>query len=191
MIEWVKLSSLILDQIFNYGPKISDIFKSKEKKNKQFQLKILCNDIANEIQKNLLSDLKTMMDYSLTIPLKKENIEEINKTIQNIIDIESEKMNTKFRDLIINQFNDMLVDNLLCTPKYHNLLVVGNDSIYQIINLLYNGKSTLSENYEKFHLFYTHKAEFRPGLLLYALNLDDKANLDKTPNNSNPNTAID
>ena len=187
MIEWIKLTSLIVDQIFNYGPKISNIFKSKEKKNKQFQLKILCNDIANEIQKSLLNELKTMMDYSLTVPLKKENIEEINKTIQNIIDIESEKMIIKFTDLIINQFNDMLVDNLLCTPKYHNILVVGNNSIYKIINLLYNDKSTLSENYEKFHLFSTQKAEFRPGLLMYALNIDDK----KTPNDSNQNKNND
>ena len=187
MIEWIKLSSLIIDQIFNYGPKISKIFKTKEKKNRQFQLKILCNDIANEIQKSLLNDLKTMMDYSLTVPLKKESIEEINKTIQNIIDIESEKMIAKFSDLIINQFNDMLVDNLICTPKYHNLVVVGNSSIYKIINLLYNDKSTLSEKYEKFHLFSTQNAEFRPGLLLYALNIDDNLNTEKTPNDSNQN----
>ena len=187
MIEWIKLSSLIIDQIFNYGPKISKIFKTKEKKNRQFQLKILCNDIANEIQKSLLNDLKTMMDYSLTVPLKKEDIEEINKTIQNIIDIESEKMIAKFSDLIINQFNDMLVDNLICTPKYHNLVVVGNSSIYKIINLLYNDKSTLSEKYEKFHLFSTQNAEFRPGLLLYALNIDDNLNTEKTPIDSNQN----
>ena len=187
MIEWIKLSSLIIDQIFNYGPKISHIFKSKEKKNKQFQLKILCNDIANEIQKSLLNDLKTLMDYSLTIPLKKENLEEINKAIQNILDIESEKIIFKMKDIIINQFNEMLVDNLLFTPKYHNLLIVGNNSIYKVINLLYNNKSTVKEKYEKFHLFSTEIAEFRPGLLIYALDIDDKLNEEKVPKDSNPN----
>ena len=187
MIEWIKLSSLIIDQIFNYGPKISNIFKSKEKKNKQFQLKILCNDIANEIQKSLLNDLKTLMDYSLTIPLKKENLEEINKAIQNILDIESEKIIFKMKDIIINQFNEMLVDNLLFTPKYHNLLIVGNNSIYKVINLLYNNKSTVKEKYEKFHLFSTEIAEFRPGLLIYALDIDDKLNEEKVPKDSNPN----
>ena len=187
MIEWIKLSSLIIDQIFNYGPKISNIFKSKEKKNKQFQLKILCNDIANEIQKSLLNDLKTLMDYSLTVPLKKENIEEINKTIQNVIKLESEKIIIKMKDIIISQFNDMLIDNLLCTPKYHNLLIVGNNSIYKVINLLYNNKSTLTEKYEKFHLFSTQIADFRPGLLIYALNIDEKLKEEKTPKDSNPN----
>ena len=184
MIEWIKVSSLIIDQIFNYGPKISDIFKSKEKKNKQFQLKILCNDIANEIQKNLLNDLKTVMDYSVNVPLKKENLEEINKAIQSIIDIESLKMTEKMKDIIINQFNEMLIDNLLSTPKYHNLLLVGNKSIYKIINLLYNNKTNLPQNYEKYHLFSTQNAEFRPGLLIYALNIEDKLNYEKTPNNS-------
>ena len=184
MIEWIKVSSLIIDQIFNYGPKISDIFKSKEKKNKQFQLKILCNDIANEIQKNLLNDLKTVMDYSVNVPLKKENLEEINKAIQSIIDIESLKMTEKMKDIIINQFNEMLIDNLLSTPKYHNLLLVGNKSIYKIINLLYNNKTDLPQNYEKYHLFSTQNAEFRPGLLIYALNIEDKLNYEKTPNNS-------
>ena len=184
MIEWIKVSSLIIDQIFNYGPKISDIFKSKEKKNKQFQLKILCNDIANEIQKNLLNDLKTVMDYSVNVPLRKENLEEVNKTIQSIIDIESLKMTEKMKDIIINQFNEMLIDNLLSTPKYHNLLLVGNKSIYKIINLLYNNKTNLPQNYEKYHLFSTQNAEFRPGLLIYALNIEDKLNYEKTPNNS-------
>ena len=184
MIEWIKVSSLIIDQIFNYGPKISDIFKSKEKKNKQFQLKILCNDIANEIQKNLLNDLKTVMDYSVNVPLRKENLEEVNKTIQSIIDIESLKMTEKMKDIIINQFNEMLIDNLLSTPKYHNLLLVGNNSIYKIINLLYNNKTDLPQNYEKYHLFSTQNAEFRPGLLIYALNIEDKLNYEKTPNNS-------
>ena len=187
MLEWIKVSSLIIDQIFNYGPKITKIFKTKEQKNKQFQLKILCNDIANEIQKSLLNDLKTLMDYSLTVPLKKENIEEINKTIQNVIKLESEKIIIKMKDIIISQFNDMLIDNLLCTPKYHNLLIVGNNSIYKVINLLYNNKSTLTEKYEKFHLFSTQIADFRPGLLIYALNIDDKLNEEKAPKDSNPN----
>ena len=185
MIEWIKLSSLIIDQIFNYGPKISKIFKSKEQKNKQFQLKILCNDIANEIQKSLLNDLKTMMDYSVNVPLKKENIEEINNTIQNVINNESDKMVIRMKDLIINQFNDMLLDNLLCTPKYHNLLIVGNDSIYRLINALYKNKTTMNNNYEKYHLFSTPNADFRPGLLLYALNINE--NLEKSPNDSIPN----
>ena len=185
MIEWIKLSSLIIDQIFNYGPKISKIFKSKEQKNKQFQLKILCNDIANEIQKSLLNDLKTMMDYSVNAPLKKENIEEINNTIQNVINNESDKMLVRMKDLIINQFNDMLLDNLLCTPKYHNLLIVGNDSIYRLINVLYKNKTTMNNNYEKYHLFSTPNADFRPGLLLYALNINE--NLEKSPNDSIPN----
>ena len=185
MLEWIKVSSLIIDQIFNYGPKITKIFKTKEQKNKQFQLKILCNDIANEIQKSLLNDLKTVMDYSVNVPLKKENIEEINKSIQNVIDIEKEKMLIKMKDIIINQFNDILIDNLLCTPKYHNLLIVGNDSIYQIINKLYNNKTTLNTEYEKFHLFSTPNAEFRPGLLLYALNIKNNLFFDKLPNDSN------
>ena len=127
------------------------------------------------------------MDYSLTVPLKKENLEEINKAIQNILDIESEKIIFKMKDIIINQFNEMLVDNLLFTPKYHNLLIVGNNSIYKVINLLYNNKSTVKEKYEKFHLFSTEIAEFRPGLLIYALDIDDKLNEEKVPKDSNPN----
>ena len=185
MLEWIKVSSLIIDQIFNYGPKITKIFKTKEQKNKQFQLKILCNDIANEIQKSLLNDLKTVMDYSVNVPLKKEDIEEINKSIQKVIDIESQKMLIKMKDIIINQFNDILIDNLLCTPKYHNLLIVGNDSIYQIINKLYNNKTTINNEYEKFHLFSTPNAEFRPGLLLYAYNIKNNLLFDKFPNDSN------
>ena len=66
------------------------------------------------------------MDYSVNVPLRKENLEEVNKTIQSIIDIESLKMTEKMKDIIINQFNEMLIDNLLSTPKYHNLLLVGN-----------------------------------------------------------------
>jgi len=182
MLEWIKVSSLIIDQIFTYGPKITKIFKSKEQKHKQFQLKILCNDIANQIQKTLLNDLKTMMDYSVNVPLKKEHIDEFNKSIQNVIDLESETMTTNLKDIIINQFNDMLIDNLLCTPKYHNLLIVGNDSIYKIINLLYNDKTTITNDYENFHLFSTQKAEFRPGLLLYSMNI--KNSLEKFPDDS-------
>ena len=184
MLEWIKVSSLIIDQIFNYGPKITKIFKTKEQKNKQFQLKILCNDIANEIQKSLLNDLKTVMDYSVNVPLKKENIDEMNKSIQNVIDIESDKMLIKMKDIIINQFNDILIDNLLCTPKYHNLLIAGNDSIYQIINKLYNNKTPLNTEYEKFHLFSTQNAEFRPGLLLYSLNIKKNLIFDTFPNDS-------
>ena len=124
------------------------------------------------------------MDYSVNVPLRKENLEEVNKTIQSIIDIESLKMTEKMKDIIIYQFNEMLIDNLLSTPKYHNLLLVGNNSIYKIINLLYNNKTNLPQNYEKYHLFSTQNAEFRPGLLIYALNIEDKLNYEKTPNNS-------
>ena len=183
MIEWVKLSSLIVDQIFNYGPKISDIFKSKEKKHKQFQLKILCNDIANQLQKNLLTDLKTMMDYSVNIPLKKEEFNEINEVIKKLINIESNKIQIKMKDLIINQFNEIIMDNLICTPKYHNLVIVGSNEIYKIINKFYEDDFTIKDNFDKFQLFCTKKAEFRAGLLLYAFNISDKLDLTeiKTP----------
>ena len=149
MLEWIKLSTIIIDQIFNYGPKINNIFKSKEKKNKQTQLKILCNDIANEIQKSLLSDLKAMMDYSVNTPLTQENIEEMSKAIQNVIEVESKKMVLKMKELAIIQFNDILLDNLLCMPRYHNLLIVGNNSIYRIINKLFNEKIPIFDNYER------------------------------------------
>ena len=183
MIEWVKLSSLIVDQIFNYGPKISDIFKSKEKKQKQFQLKILCNDIANQLQKNLLNDLKTMMDYSINLPLKKEEFNEINEVIRKLINIESNKIKMKMKNLIINQFNDIIMDNLICTPKYHNLVIVGSNEIYKIINKLYEDEFTIKDNFDRYQLFCTKKAEFRAGLLLYALNISDKLDLSelKTP----------
>ena len=180
MIEWVKLSSLIIDQIFNYGPKINNIFKSKEKKHKQFQLKILCNDIANQLQKDLLGDLKSTMDYSMNVPLKKEDLDEINKMIKNVIDIESNKIQIKMKDLIISQFNDILMDNLICTPKYHNLVIVGSNQIYKVINKFYNDDLTIKDNFEKFQLFCTKKAEFRAGLLLYALNISDKLDLFET-----------
>ena len=180
MIEWVKLSSLIVDQIFNYGPKINNIFKSKEKKHKQFQLKILCNDIANQLQKDLLGDLKSTMDYSMNVPLKKEDLDEINKMIKNVIDIESNKIQIKMKDLIISQFNDILMDNLICTPKYHNLVIVGSNQIYKVINKFYNDDLTIKDNFEKFQLFCTKKAEFRAGLLLYALNISDKLDLFET-----------
>jgi hypothetical protein len=177
MIEWVKLSSLIIDQLFNYVPKINDIFKSKESKHKQFQIKILCNDIANQIQKNLLDDLKTMMDYSVNIPLKKEDSDELIKVTKNIIEIESNNMQKKMKELIISQFNDILVDNLLCAPKYHNLVIVGSNIIYKIINKLYNDDITIKDNIEKYQLFCARKAEFRSGLLLYALNISDQLDL--------------
>ena len=191
MLEWIKLSTIIIDQIFNYGPKINNIFKSKEKKNKQTQLKILCNDIANEIQKSLLSDLKAMMDYSVNTPLTQENIEEMSKVIQNVIEVESKKMVLKMKELAIIQFNDILLDNLLCMPRYHNLLIVGNNSIYRIINKLFNEKTPIFDNYEKFHLFLSNNAEFRPGLLLYGLDISDCLNLEKIPNDSKKNKNND
>ena len=191
MLEWIKLSTIIIDQIFNYGPKINNIFKSKEKKNKQTQLKILCNDIANEIQKSLLNDLKTLMDYSVNTPLTQENIEEMSKAIQNVIEVESKKMVLKMKELAIIQFNDILLDNLLCMPRYHNLLIVGNNSIYRIINKLFNEKTPIFDNYEKFHLFLSNNAEFRPGLLLYGLDISDCLNLEKIPNDSKKNKNND
>ena len=179
MIEWVKLSSLIVDQIFNYGPKINDIFKSKESKNKKFKLKILCNDIANQLQKNLLSDLKVIMDHSINVPLKKEDFEEINKLIKNVIDNESNFMEVRMKDLAINLFNEIIMDNLLCTPKYHNLVIIGSNKIYNVINKIYDDNITVKDNIEKFQLFCTQKAEFRPGLLLYALNISDRFDLEQ------------
>ena len=187
MIEWVKLSSLIVDQIFNYGPKISDIFKSKEKKHKQFQLKILCNDIANQLQKNLLNDLKTMMDYSVNIPLKKEEFNEINDVIQKLINIESNKIKIKMKDLIIKSFNDIIMDNLICTPKYHNLIIIGSNEIYKIINKFYEDDFTIKDNFDKFQLFCTKKAEFRAGLILYALDISDKLDLSEIKTTSEIN----
>ena len=174
MIEWVKVSTIIIDQIFKYGPQISNLFKSKESKQRQFQLKILSTDIASQIEKNLLNDLKAMMDYTLNIPKRKEELEELKKVTQNIVKIESNKMLIKMRDLIINQFNDILLDNLLCTPKYHNLVIVGSSQIYKIIDKLYNENFTIDGNVEKFQLFSTKKPDFRAGLLLYALNISDK-----------------
>ena len=187
MIEWVKLTSLIVDQIFNYGPRISDIFKSKEKKHKQFQLKILCNDIANQLQKNLLNDLKTMMDYSVNIPLKKEEFNEINDVITKLINIESNKIKIKMKDLIIKSFNDIIMDNLICTPKYHNLIIIGSNEIYKIINKFYEDDFTIKDNFDKFQLFCTKKAEFRAGLLLYALDISDKLDLSEIKTTSEIN----
>ncbi len=180
MIEWVKLSSLIIDQLFNYVPKINDIFKSKESKHKQFQIKILCNDIANQIQKDLLNDLKIIMDYSVNMPLIKEDLEELTKTTNNVIEIESTNMQINMKDLVITQFNDILVDNLLCAPKYHNLVIVGSNKIYQIINKLFNDDITIKDNIEKYQLYCARKAEFRSGLLLYALNISDELDLVQT-----------
>ena len=81
------------------------------------------------------------------------------------------------KDLIITQFNDILVDNLLCAPKYHNLVIIGSNKIYKIINKLYKDNFTIKDNIEKFQLFCTQKAEFRPGLILYTLNISDKLDL--------------
>jgi ferredoxin-fold anticodon binding domain-containing protein len=92
MLEWVQISTIIIDQIFKYGPQISSLFKSKESKYKQSQLKLLSNDMANQIQKNLLNDLKKIMDYSVNIPPTKDDLEELNKVIDNIIENESNKM---------------------------------------------------------------------------------------------------
>ena len=179
MIEWIKVSSSIIDQIFKYGPTIKDIFKSKESKQKNFKLKILCNDIANQLQQNLLNDIKLIMDYSINVPLKKEDFEEINKFVKSIIDNESKNMELNMKDIIITQFNDIIMDNLLCTPKYHNLVIVGSNKIYKIINKIYDDNITIKDNFEKFQLFCTKKVEFRPGLLLYALNISDKLDIEQ------------
>jgi hypothetical protein len=86
-------------------------------------------------------------------------------------------MQKKMKELIISQFNDILVDNLLCAPKYHNLVIVGSNIIYKIINKLYNDDITIKDNIEKYQLFCARKAEFRSGLLLYALNISDQLDL--------------
>jgi hypothetical protein len=187
MLEWVQISTIIIDQIFKYGPQISSLFKSKESKYKQSQLKLLSNDMANQIQKNLLNDLKKIMDYSVNIPPTKDDLEELNKVIDNIIENESNKMVMTMRDLIISQFNDIIMDNMLCTPKYHNLVIVGSNQIYKIINKLFNDNFTITGNEEKFQLFSTKKAEFRAGLLLYALNIEDLLISTKKPDNLNAN----
>ena len=194
MIEWVKLSSIILDQLFKYGPEINSIFSSKSSKEKQFQLKILSNDIANQIQKNLLNDLRTMMDYAVNIPLSKDDLEKINNVIINVEEAESERLLMKMKDIIISQFNDMLMDNLLCTPKYHNLVILGTNQIYKIINKLLNDNITLKDNIERFQIFCAKKAELRAGLLFYALNISDYIDLMNTKtskeDNSNDNNNI-
>ena len=189
MIEWVKLSSIILDQLFKYGPEINSIFSSKSSKEKQFQLKILSNDIANQIQKNLLNDLRTIMDYAVNIPLSKDDLEKINNIITNVEEAESEKLLMKMKDIIISQFNDMLMDNLLCSPKYHNLVILGTNQIYKIINKLLNDNITLKDNIERFQIFCAKKAELRAGLLFYALNISDYLDLinSKTTNDENSN----
>ena len=177
MIEWVQLSSLIIEQLFTYGPQIYDIFKSKNSKQKQLQLKVLSDDIAIQIQKNLLNELKKIMDHSVNIPLSNEDSEELNKVTKNIIEYESEKFITEMKDLIITEFNEILMDNLLCSPKYHNLLVVGTNQIYQLINKLFNDNFFIQDNLEKYQLFSTRKPEFRAGLLLYAINISDRLDL--------------
>ena len=177
MIQWVQLSSLIIEQLFTYGPQIYDIFKSKNSKQKQLQLKVLSDDIAIQIQKNLLNELKKIMDHSVNIPLSNEDSEELNKVTKNIIEYESEKFITEMKDLIITEFNEILMDNLLCSPKYHNLLVVGTNQIYQLINKLFNDNFFIQDNIEKYQLFSTRKPEFRAGLLLYAINISDRLDL--------------
>ena len=180
MIEWVKLSSIILDQLFKYGPEITSIFSSKSSKEKQFQLKILSNDIANQIQKNLLNDLRTIMDYAVNIPLSKDDLDKINSTITSVEEAETERLLIKMKDIIISQFNDMLMDNLLCSPKYHNLVILGTNQIYKIINKLLNDNITLKDNIERFQIFCAKKAELRAGLLFYALNISDYLDLIST-----------
>ena len=173
MIEWVQLSAIILDNLFKYGPEVKNIFKSKASKKQQKQLKDLCNDIANQIQKNLLNDLKALMDFSVNIPLSKEDIKEVNHVTRSIIDIESDKLLIKMKDLVINQFNDILVDNMLCTPKYHNLVIVGSDKIYKVINKIFEDDLIINDNIKRYQLYSTKKPGFRAGLLLYALNISD------------------
>ena len=137
MIEWVQLSAIILDNLFKYGPEIKNIFKSKDAKKRQKELKDLCDDFANNLQKSLLKDLKTLMNYSVNIPLSKDDLKEVNYSINKIIQIESDKLLIKMNDLVVNQFNDILVDNMLCTPKYHNLVIIGSDKIYKVINKIF------------------------------------------------------
>jgi len=173
MIEWVQLSAIILDNLFKYGPEIRNIFRSRASQRRQVELKDLCDIIANQIQKNLLNDLKALMDYSVNIPLSKEDTKEINKTTKNIIEIESNKLLIKMNDLVINQFNDILVDNMLCIPKYHNLVIVGSDKIYKVINKIFEDELIFEDNIKKFQLFSTKKPGFRAGLILYALNISD------------------
>ena len=189
MIEWVQLSAIILDNLFKYGPEIKNIFKSKASKKQQKQLKDLCNDIANQIQKNLLNDLKALMDFSVNIPLNKDDIKELNYVTKNIIGIESDKFLIKMKDLVINQFNDILVDNMLCTPKYHNLVIVGSDKIYKVINKIFEDDLIFKDNIKRYQLFSTKKPGFRAGLLLYALNISDMLGSmeSKTPNQNHLN----
>ena len=81
------------------------------------------------------------------------------------------------KDLIITQFKDILIDNLLYAPKCHNLVIIGSNKIYKLINKLYKDNFTIKDNIEKFQLFCTQKVEFRPGLILYTLNISDKLDL--------------
>ena len=183
MIEWVQLSAIILDNLFKYGPEIKNIFKSKDKKKRQKELKDLCDDFANKMQKNLLSDLKTLMNFSVNIPLNKNDIKEVNYAINKIIQIESDKLLIKMNDLVVNQFNDILVDNMLCTPKYHNLVIIGSDKIYKVINKIFEDDLIFKDNIKKYQLFSTKRPGFRAGLLLYALNISDILDIkeSKTP----------
>ena len=183
MIEWVQLSAIILDNLFKYGPEIKNIFKSKDKKKRQKELKDLCDDFANKMQKNLLSDLKTLMNFSVNIPLNKNDIKEVNYAINKIIQNESDKLLIKMNDLVVNQFNDIIVDNMLCTPKYHNLVIIGSDKIYKVINKIFEDDLIFKDNIKKYQLFSTKRPGFRAGLLLYALNISDILDIkeSKTP----------
>ena len=92
-------------------------------------------------------------------------------------------------DLVVNQFNDILVDNMLCTPKYHNLVIVGSDKIYKVINKIFEDDLIFKDNIKRYQLFSTKKPGFRAGLLLYALNISDMLGSmeSKTPNQNHLN----
>ena len=172
MLEWVKLSSVIIDQIFNYGPKIHDILKEKSNEKKKKLLQSLSNNIVEEILKDLLRELKKSMDYSISNPLSKEEIENLSETINTVIKNEQTPMYNKMKDIIINQMYDLMTDNLLFVPKYQNLLIIGSNNIYKFINNIFKDDTTFQGDYEQFHIFCTKKANFRAGLLLYAFNLN-------------------
>ena len=120
MIEWVKLSSVIIDQIFNYGPKIHDILKEKSNEKKKKLLQSLSNNIVEEILKDLLRELKKLMDYSISNPLSKEEIEKLTEIINTVIKNEQTPMYDKMKNIIISQMYDLMTDNLLFVPKYQN-----------------------------------------------------------------------
>ena len=171
MIEWVKLSSVIIDQIFNYGPKIHDILKEKSNDKKKKLLQSLSNKIVEETLKDLLRELKKLMDYSISNPLPKEEIEKLTETINSIIKNEQAPMHDKMKDIIITQMYDLMADNLLFVPKYQNILIIGSDNIYKFINNIFKDDTTFQGDYDQFQFFCTKKPDFRAGLLLYAFNL--------------------